>query len=250
MAGVIKGPGRPAGGQYMCTGAPVGTAYPVPSVSEVLGRYKNSDGLIRWAARVGSAGMAASKIEATGVGGAVHDAIELTICGGAPAWGALARLEAKPQAFEMAARAFKAWLRWWGGDTTFSAPPQAWAWIETEMPYVSARHRFGGTLDALAVYDGCVILLDWKTSKYIGFDYVLQAGAYATLVAENSGEYPRRAIIVRADKRAPRERKGAGALEACHMLPDELRWASKCFLRLARAYHEEQAFKEHLGLQW
>ena len=56
----------------------------------------------------------------------------------------------------------------------------------TEMPLRSELHRFGGTIDALGI-DGtdARILVDWKTSKGVYLDHLIQLGAYATLIDEN-----------------------------------------------------------------
>ena len=57
--------------------------------------------------------------------------------------------------------------------------------IETEKHLVSARYRFGGTLDILATIDGVVGLIDIKTSKAIYDDHLYQVAAYHALALEN-----------------------------------------------------------------
>jgi hypothetical protein len=62
--------------------------------------------------------------------------------------------------------------------------------VETEKALVSEKHRFGGTLDAMAI-QGKLSLLDWKTSNAIYGDYLVQLAGYAILWEEN---YPDRPI--------------------------------------------------------
>jgi len=51
--------------------------------------------------------------------------------------------------------------------------------LETEMHLVSEVNRFGGTPDAIGSFaGGGLLLLDWKTSKAVYGDYVIQLAAY------------------------------------------------------------------------
>lgn len=54
----------------------------------------------------------------------------------------------------------------------------------TEFSLVCPTHKFGGTLDAVGVAkDGRPLLIDWKSSNGVYADYQLQLGAYAHLLA-------------------------------------------------------------------
>lgn len=55
----------------------------------------------------------------------------------------------------------------------------------TEDSLVSERYKFGGTLDCTGWLGDKLILLDWKTSKRIYVDYLLQVAAYTILWNEN-----------------------------------------------------------------
>lgn len=55
----------------------------------------------------------------------------------------------------------------------------------TELKLTSNEYGFGGTLDCVGWLDNTLVLLDWKTSKGIYVDYLVQLGAYALLWNEN-----------------------------------------------------------------
>jgi hypothetical protein len=58
--------------------------------------------------------------------------------------------------------------------------------ILLEVPLVSEKHKFGGTIDCYCLLDGVPTLLDFKTGKAIYNDYFVQvAGAYKTLLEEH-----------------------------------------------------------------
>ena len=61
--------------------------------------------------------------------------------------------------------------------------------VETEMHLVSREYRFGGTPDAVGRIKGKVCLLDWKTSKGIYSEYLIQLAAYEHLWNANRDEH-------------------------------------------------------------
>ncbi len=85
-----------------------------------------------------------------------------------------------------------AFADWWkNGDYSF---------VAGDTKVASRRHRFGGSLDALALRDGRLTLLDWKTSKAIYDEYALQVAAYAYAFNETYGVSVRSAVCVRFRK--------------------------------------------------
>lgn len=64
----------------------------------------------------------------------------------------------------------------------------------------SRRHGYGGSLDALALRGGDLVLLDWKTSKALYDEYALQVAAYAYAFNETYGISVRSAVCVRFRK--------------------------------------------------
>lgn len=231
---VYKGEGRPEGG-YRVNGNVV------PSTTEILSRYKNSAALIQWAAKHGTAGVRDLMDEASAVGNAVHDAAELTIHYGREVGHKEVQRLLDPDELEQAKRSFGRWLKW------FDQVPERLRWIETEVPYISERWGFAGTMDALAKRPEGLWIYDWKTSKTIGFDYILQMGAYGALVSEYFEVFPAGATIVRVDKA---ETPYAKEVETLEVRGAELRRATKCFLRLLRAFKEEESFLEYMGMTY
>jgi hypothetical protein len=62
----------------------------------------------------------------------------------------------------------------------------------TEVPLVSSRHRYGGTLDATGVCATAAgrALFDWKTSNSVYGDHLFQLAAYRMLWNENFPDDP------------------------------------------------------------
>jgi hypothetical protein len=208
----------------------------LPSVTTILGRFKDSGGLIKWAYNQGRAhenlalrGLPGpshlyDKVEEAAAAGTIaHDMIEHAILKRLP-YGAGFELpasadNAKPEVIERAKNAFRQYERW-RMNTRIRI-------IGTELMQVSERHGFGGTLDAvglelppgvsdaaadeaeaagwppdaIAELDGKVVLLDWKTSNAIYADYRYQLAAYALLLEECKPEWtPQTFHILRVSK--------------------------------------------------
>ncbi len=53
--------------------------------------------------------------------------------------------------------------------------------VATEAQLVSEHHRYGGTIDAIAAISGRLQILDFKTSKAVYGDYLIQLAAYQRL---------------------------------------------------------------------
>jgi hypothetical protein len=62
--------------------------------------------------------------------------------------------------------------------------------IASEVPLVSERHQFGGTLDFVCEIDGVYCLGDFKTSNAVYPEMLLQLAAYRELWNENKPEQP------------------------------------------------------------
>lgn len=58
--------------------------------------------------------------------------------------------------------------------------------VMTETPLIHPTLDFGGTFDAIGTMDGSddLVLLDWKTSTYLGTGMLYQLGAYVILLKE------------------------------------------------------------------
>lgn len=164
----------------------------VPSVTTILGRFKDSGALIKWAHRKGLAGEplygegSSSKL-ACDVGTAAHDMVECYIRGRQ-----FQEHEYPEDIVKRAKVPYGAFLRW---ARQCRLKPE-----KTEIELVSVVHRYGGCLDsvtmredaetedgqiAVTVVEGQRRLLDWKTSNAVYSDYILQLAAYGLLWDEN-----------------------------------------------------------------
>ena len=57
--------------------------------------------------------------------------------------------------------------------------------IETEMKLVSEKYGFGGTFDAVAVVNNKLVICDWKTSRFVHDEFLVQLAAYRQLWNEH-----------------------------------------------------------------
>lgn len=176
--------GRPSSGYYTKAGERV------PSVTEILGKFKNASPLISWAFKKGyESGTAASKglpaprsayaeqEEAAKAGQIAHDLLECHILGKPYEYDGKKPLAIVQKRAENAFEIGKKWLA--GSCITI---------VDTETPLVSEKHKFGGTRDASgSTPDGRRRLLDWKTSGRVYADYLIQLGAYDLLAEECEG---------------------------------------------------------------
>lgn len=106
----------------------------------------------------------------------------------------------------------------------------------------SLVHQYGGSLDAVGwdVVRGCLVVLDWKTSKAVYAEYALQVAAYVRAFEEQFGVVVPRAIIVRFAKDGATA--GSSGFEVC-----ELRDIEKSFQAFLRAKELAELMKfEHL----
>jgi hypothetical protein len=147
----------------------------VPGVTTIIGRFKESGGLIHWAWNLGMEGKdyREERDKAADAGTLAHDMIEAHILGQDP--NAVEGPEDLLQKARQGYQAFRLWLE--ATDIEI---------VKTEMPLVSEEYRFGGTPDALGkLHHGDYVLLDWKSSNRIYGDYLIQLSCYARLCEEN-----------------------------------------------------------------
>ncbi len=72
--------------------------------------------------------------------------------------------------------------------------------VIAEEPLVHEILHYGGTPDAVAMRDGNLVLLDYKTSNAIYSDYLLQLAAYDILLRHAKGMYCTTYEIIRFSK--------------------------------------------------
>lgn len=200
----------------------------VVGVTTILNRYKDSGGLLWWAFKQGQAAergeinsLYDKRDEAADSGTLAHDLVESDIKGTPPPE------IPENEVGQQARQAFKSYELWRETNKIEI--------IATELPLVSEKYQYGGTPDAIGRLGKKIILLDWKTSKDIYTDYVLQLAAYAQLVNErtqwkvNGGGY-----IARFSK--------TGGEFSVHYYSD-LKPYFKLFLKLLEAYRMEKELK-------
>jgi len=88
---------------------------------------------------------------------------------------------ADPETMRLACLSFDAFREWFDQSRI--------ELVETEMHLISPEWRFGGTPDAVGRIKGNLCLLDWKTSKGIYAEYLIQLAAYEHLWNANRDEH-------------------------------------------------------------
>ncbi len=236
---VERGPGRPGDGYYLPSGD---KAF---GVTTVLGRFKNSKFLIRWGWNQGleegrlraearmhkrrrkNNDLYKRRDEAGDVGSVAHDAFE-DYLHGEDGYARIRNSKLAPEFQGEATKALDAFVEW-AGSYKFDL-------LATETPLVSQYHEFAGTPDAVARVNGKLCILDWKTSKGIYDDMLIQVGAYALLWHEVRGEKPEGAHVIRLSKHS-------GGFEHRFAPAAKLEAAKKQFLRYLEMYRHEGEVK-------
>lgn len=168
----------------------------VPGVTTIIGRFKEANGLLWWACQQGQKNpdlpvrdaLYGARDEAGMIGTAVHWMVEQHVkgsplrLGGSPVrledcdaldmdGDTLDLTDDRRQQIQSGYDAYLAWERM----TRLKITHQ-------EIQLVSVPHRFGGCPDAIGEIDGEPCLLDWKTSKSVYPDMLIQLAAYGHLV--------------------------------------------------------------------
>lgn len=150
----------------------------LPGTTTVIGRFKESGGLLQWAFKQGQNGAAHLYEEAekaADIGTAAHSMIEWHINGHDPA-DALAESGLSEEGMEKAQNAFDQYLKW-ERQTGLKLHSKY-----QEIQLVHPELLYGGTPDAIGEIDGQITLLDWKTSNGVYQDYIIQLAAYTDLI--------------------------------------------------------------------
>ncbi len=164
---------------------------PVPRTTEIIDAFDPKYGLRDWIWNQGRLGIDYKTVrDAAGdVGTAVHAMIQAYINGATNFEGFHEKLSAE-QSYSVGL-AFGAFTRW--------VRKKEIEWLETEVELVSEKYRYGGTLDAVGVIEGGLVLCDWKTSDAYP-RHLLQLAAYRQLWNENRERPINTTILVRLSK--------------------------------------------------
>jgi hypothetical protein len=203
---------------------------PVPGVTTVIGASLgwNKGALMWWANQEGLAGRdyRDSQKNAADAGTFAHAMVEAKIRG--EKW--TPPETATPEQLKLARLSFDAWKEWITNSKI--------EFVATEPHLVSEEHRFGGTPDAIGKLKAGICLLDWKTSKGIYAEYLVQLAAYEHLWNLDN---PKQTIT--GGIHACRFDKTTGGF-AHHFWPCEaLRPAWKAFLALRSLYDLQKEMK-------
>lgn len=151
---------------------------PVKGSTTIIGRFKESGGLIWWACRQGQQNPDMDPSEAlyggreAEIGTIVHSMVEAKIKGG-NADKILTDSDLSPIHREKAQSGFDAYLQW-ERLTNLEITHQ-------EIMLVCPKYGFGGRPDAIGTIEGEPCLVDWKTSKAVYSDYLIQLASYGWL---------------------------------------------------------------------
>lgn len=158
----------------------------VPGVTTIIGRFKDSGGLLYWAFEQGKAAergeianLYDKRDEAAEAGTLAHSLVEAKLRGEPEL-----DLSTYPEEISVPAlQGYQNYLRW-KEDNKIKIEFQ-------EMELVSKTYLFGGCPDAVG-WDsrGQLCILDWKTSNAVYQDYLIQIAAYRQLWEENFPDQP------------------------------------------------------------
>jgi hypothetical protein len=202
----------------------------VPGVTTILGRWKESGGLIRWAYQRGKDGLELyeSRDKAAELGTIVHEMAEAFINGKDPSLSIPGTLvnDDRHAVFS----AFTAFQEWWESNK--------FVLVEQETQMVSEVYKFGGTFDLVARdFKDRLCIVDFKTSDGIYQEYLAQIAAYRLLWNENRPDMPLTggSHLCRFSK--------SNADFTHHAFPD-LSDAERMFILLREAYDLDKALKK------
>tara|TARA_R110001592_G_scaffold38061_4_gene126100 strand:+ start:58 stop:687 length:630 start_codon:yes stop_codon:yes gene_type:complete len=153
----------------------------VPSVTQILGRYKNSIGLIIWSNKLGLEGKSyhAELNKAGDIGTDFHNLAELHIKG------EYYELPDDPVVQEC----FNKFKDWWS--------EQEYEVTFTEKSFCCRKYKYGGTADLLVNGD---TIIDFKTSKQVYDDHLVQMSAYRFMIEEQDEIQINKGILARFGK--------------------------------------------------
>lgn len=228
MSAKTKTSGRPKGGYMNSKGEKV------PGTTTIIGRFKESGGLIMWAWKCGMEGIDINdaRNKAADAGTLAHDMIDCHLHGRE-----FNRNGHDAAVIAKADHAFLGFLEW-KEQTSLKL-------VAAEVSMVSERHQFGGTFDAALVGD-TLRLLDYKTGNAIYNDAITQvAGAYSILWNEAHPDQPLNGIdILRISK--PEASDDPVSFHHCHWSAEIIPIAQEQFLLLRRAYDLDKRLKGFL----
>ena len=227
MCGSSLGMPTPKAGYFLKDGRKA------PGTTTICGRFKESGGLLQWAFQQGASGartLYETRDVAADVGTYIHALVEWHVNGEqgeepSPDSSLVKENVAKGR------NGYEQFLKWEEQSGLFI--------VSWEKPLVSERHAFGGTPDGIFEFKGRIAMGDWKSSKRVYADNLLQLAAYIILWNEN---YPDNPITDGAH--IVRFSKDYGDFE--HRSFDNLDVEKRQFIRLREAYADDLLIKKRI----
>lgn len=201
-----------------------------PGTTTIIGRFKESGGLLQWAFKQGQSGarhLYENADKAADIGTAAHAMVEASINGGDPnACPEYTALDDDGR--DKAGNAFRQYQRW----ATQSRLELLSRYQEVQL--VHPGLKYGGTPDAIGRIGEEIVLLDWKTSNAVYSDYLIQLAAYIHLV--NDG--------VRMDTGEPLGIQVSGRAVLCRFAKEFPDFAHHDYGDLSMEWEQFKAFRE------
>lgn len=159
--------------------------YYVPRVTKLLDTIKDDNGLLVWANSLGFKGQNYEETlqSYADLGSAVHGEIEEYIRFGTQGY----------------TPGFISFFDWWTKLNNLNTVTDVMSEVELIGPY------FGGTTDLFCKLNGFGCLVDFKTSNFIGYKYIIQLAAYRYLMKICMNIDIRYCIILQLDKIEPNQ---------------------------------------------
>lgn len=156
--------------------------YNVPRVTALLDTIKE-DYIIQWANSLGWKRLSYTKVlqEAASIGTEVHEEIEMFLKHG----------------YTGITPGFMSFYDWWDKFNDVNNVRDIESEISMSCPY------FAGTTDLFFVANNHNCLVDFKTSKHIGYKYLMQLSAYTYMMKTNFNKDIDYCIIFQVDKYEP-----------------------------------------------
>jgi hypothetical protein len=156
----------------------------IPATHDPISRFMDKSALMIWAHKRGEQGLPLWGRDAIDIGATVHAMADLDLQGRPDREIEKVAQEAGlcRDDYDTAMRAFLQFRKWRIGC---HVQP-----IALEQPLVSEKHKYGGTPDCIAVIDGKVALVEFKTSVKPFADHLVAIAAHAQLWNEANPDRP------------------------------------------------------------
>lgn len=153
----------------------------VPRVSEILKECIAKEFLVNWAARIGSKQMFLERKKATEIGSIVHEMIENYLLNNTDMNISFKVPQYYINPIKTAYNNFKDWVKYINSLGYYIEEIVA---IEKQV----SCPLYGGTIDCIMKINGKYYIVDFKTSKSISYEYIIQTCSYMWIV--NNGYCP------------------------------------------------------------